>query len=136
MRARERHIVDLLDLEIGGLDVELAARELKQQLESIRVRVARIRARAHLDGEPLPQVRRDVRGDRSHSGPLSTVVWHASEMLLISSGVASKYQKVPLMLACPRYVDRARIQRPAESRSGARRSRVRTAADVPSEPGS
>ena len=92
--------IELLQLQLRGRPMKLAACVRQHQPERVRVRVACPRAGAALDGESIVEERCQVRGEEGHARAPSTTRLAASAMRLIDFGVASKYQYVCRIFPC------------------------------------
>jgi hypothetical protein len=85
-------------------------------LKGIRIAVTSMLARATLQRQALAQKGGDMRGDQGHGMFSSTKRSQTWAMSPISCGERSKYQKVLLTWAWPRYVIKANVWRPIWSR--------------------
>ncbi len=84
--------INLLDAYLGGLDRKPLTCKHEQKPKSMSVSLAGVGAATLFDRHVLTQEAGYQRGNRGHLPSLTIIASAASEMLIINSGVASRYQ--------------------------------------------
>src|SRR6266571_2574706 len=104
--------IELLQAEGRGGDPQSCTRKLQKQLKGVGIAVTGMRTRATLQWQALAEKGSEMGSDGGHGATSSTKRSPAWAMWSISCGERSKYQKVLLTWAWPRYVIKASVWLP------------------------
>src|ERR1700730_14758168 len=90
----DQRSIDMLQVQLRWRNLDAIAGVFEEKLKGVGIRVTGVRTGAPFDGQALLEESGDMRCNGYHGRPPLKKLWHESAMLLISSGVASKYQYV------------------------------------------